>query len=68
MQFHKPSFRLRSIVLAAATAFVGFLCFVSAVKGCSPQEEETEAAAPDWPDGFVELDPANSAAPAASAR
>lgn len=62
-----PRFRLRSILLAAAAAFVGILCFTSAVEGCSGEKAEPETRSQrqkDWPDGFVELEA--SAAPPAS--
>jgi hypothetical protein len=71
LQFYTPKFRLRSVLLAAATAFIGVLCFVSAVKGCSGSSERGEvkaAAPPEWPEGFVELDPAGTALPAGSAQ
>ena len=57
LQLTPPRFRLRALLLAGAAAFVGILCFTSAVDGCTKQGAEPVKAAPqEWPDGFVELD------------
>jgi hypothetical protein len=61
-----PRFRLRSLLLAAAAAFVGILCFTSAVEGCSGEKAEPETRSrsqKDWPDGFVELESSATAPP-----
>ncbi len=62
-----PRFRLRSLLLAGAAAFVGVLCFTSAVDGCTKDKTEPAKAAaqPDWPAGFVELEAPSGSASAA---
>jgi hypothetical protein len=66
LQLATPRFRLRSLLLAGAAAFVGILCFTSAVEGCSGEKAQPETRSErqqDWPDGFVELDSAATALP-----
>ncbi len=66
LELQSPRFLFRTLLLAAAAALVGVLCFTSAVDGCTERPAPPAAAAPEWPEGFVELEhppPGASASP-----